>query len=359
MTDILYPQESPEKVTKKQKESLVSMFVHISKRKRTITLTSSQAKELDWLLKDTRTQINNNVTEGLLECKERLIHSQGSKLVISSGRSEALKGIVVRVGTGLLSCDLKLKLATLPAPHNSNSTGNHAIDVSLGSVYTLAQVVDTVNLIDEAVEGVRRARYGNSDLVLAMLTRLLTLVRTATSRVKCPAESLKFPLRAPPERNLFTPELPRDLVINFYLEDSSIVTDVRVISEVENEQDVGFFQSIGLRTRRTGSSNVIEYNGRRVVEVERHRVESQDPNLISATAKLKGKFILFITSSYIHIHANFEQRWKTISPCLSGGLSCLTVSSFLNQTITISSSAGSRVNHGRKRPFGCCRQPGR
>lgn len=249
--------------------------------------------------------------------------------MISSGRSEALKGIIVRMGTGLISCELKLKLASLPAPHGGSSNGGNAFEVSLGSVYTLVQVVDTVNLIDEAVEGVRRARYGNSDLVLAMLTRLLTLVRAATDRVKNPAESFKFPLRAPPEPGLFTPTLPRDLIINFYLEDSSIVTDVRVISEAEDEQEGGFFQSIGLRTRRAGSSNVIEYNGRRVVEIERHRVESQDPNLISATAKLKGMLILsLILHHYIYI-LTFEKHWKTTSLYSSEGLSYLTVFSLI------------------------------
>lgn len=205
---------------------------------------------------------------------------------MSSGRSEALKGIVVRVGTALLDCELKLKLPhSLPTPQT---------DISLSSVYPLAQVVDTVNYIDEAVESVRRSRYANADIVLAMLTRLLALVRSATNCLKAPSPALKFPLRAPPDPGLFSPALPSGLIVDFYLEDSSVVTDVRVVSDINiedsDEKHGGFFSSIGIKTKRAPTANVVEYNGKQVLEMERVRVESQDPNLISATAKLKGNY---------------------------------------------------------------------
>lgn len=242
-----------------------------------------QNRELEWLLKDTQTQIERAVTEGLVECKERLCAPfSGFKLVMSSGRSEALKGIVVRVGTALLDCELKLKIPSLPAP---------VTDISLTSVYPLAQVVDAVNYIDEAVESVRRSRYANADIVLAMLTRLLALVRSAANCLKEPIPTLKFPLRAPPEPSLFSPPLPAGLIVDFYLEDSSVVTDVRVVSDVnpeELETHSGFLSSIGIKSKKVHAVDVIEYNGRQVIEQERVRVESQDPNLISATAKLKA-----------------------------------------------------------------------
>lgn len=251
------------------------------------------------MLKDTRNQVNSNITEGLIECKERLCAPfSGFKLVMSSGRSEALKGIVVRVGTALLDCELKLKLPnSLPTPQT---------EISLSSVFPLAQVVDTVNYIDEAVESVRRSRYANSDIVLAMLSRLLALVRSATNRLREPTPAQKFPLRAPPEPGLFSPPLPPGLVVDFYLEDSSVVTDVRVISEVSGDDSTaedkhsaaGFFSSIGIKPKKAPVLNFVEYNGKHVLEVERVRVESQDPNLISATAKLKGKYLLFLKIQY-------------------------------------------------------------
>lgn len=225
---------------------------------------------------------------------------------MSSGRSEALKGIVVRVGTALLDCELKLKLPnSLPSP---------VTEISLSSVYSLAQVVDTVNYIDEAVESVRRSRYANQDIVLAMLTRLLAIVQSAANRLKEPTPALKFPLRAPPDAGLFSPPLPPGLVVDFYLEDSSVVTDVRVISEVScddstgtgdehnnyhNNSSRGFFSSIGIKSKSKPVLNSVMYNGKHVLEIERVRVESQDPNLISATAKLKGVFFLSFLSSQI------------------------------------------------------------
>lgn len=227
--------------------------------------------------------MRGSVTEGLIECKERLCAPfSGFKLVMSSGRSEALKGIVVRVGTSLIDCDLKLKISSISAP---------VTDIGLSNVYPLSQVVDAVNYIDEAVESVRRSRYANAEIVLAMITRLLALVRSASNCLKQPTSTMKFPFREQPDPALFSPKLPPGLVVDFYLEDSSIVTDVRYLTDVTDEEvdkQTGFFSSIGLKSKKEHLSNSIDYNGRQVLEVERVRVESQDPNLISATAKLKA-----------------------------------------------------------------------
>jgi hypothetical protein len=60
---------------------------------------ASQARELDWLLVQLRETLQS-LKAGLEECAALLAPSEnGSTLVLSSVRSESLKGVITRIGT--------------------------------------------------------------------------------------------------------------------------------------------------------------------------------------------------------------------------------------------------------------------
>lgn len=313
MTDVIFTKESDEAVLQKAREAL--------------------SKETDWLLKQTHSQMNTTIIFGLLECKTRLTAETETRLVMSSGRSEAIKGIVVRQGSRLKSGELKIRLAAPGAEHELDLSKKKIEQLQQKHIqskedirYVLRQVVDTVNLIDQAVEGIRRARFSHVDMALSVLTRLLSLLRTATKCIKYPSEGLMFPVRSTEHDD---PDLfAKGMTVDFYLEDSSVVTDVRAFTILEDKDSqeasdsdhhpqssnnsfsnnsstsyhahggtstaANFFKSIGIKTRKINWDNVFEFNGHKVLEIERVKVESQDPNLISAMAKLKGEFLILI-----------------------------------------------------------------
>lgn len=63
---------------------------------------ASQARELEWLLAELRETLQA-LKAGLEECAALLAPSEsGSTLVLSSLRSESLKGLVTRVGTRIV-----------------------------------------------------------------------------------------------------------------------------------------------------------------------------------------------------------------------------------------------------------------
>jgi hypothetical protein len=63
---------------------------------------ASQARELDWLLVQLRETLQS-LKAGLEECAALLAPTEnGSTLVLSSVRSESLKGLVTRVGTRIV-----------------------------------------------------------------------------------------------------------------------------------------------------------------------------------------------------------------------------------------------------------------
>jgi hypothetical protein len=102
---------------------------------------ASQARELEWLLVQLRETLRS-LKAGLEECAALLAPTEnGSTLVLSSVRSECLKGLVTRVGTrivkGVSFCthpsqappwswriyfqNVKLRLSSLPPPRGSTT----------------------------------------------------------------------------------------------------------------------------------------------------------------------------------------------------------------------------------------------
>lgn len=86
--------------------------------------------ELQWLLEDTQNQLFSTVISGLKECQTALssttqsddenspVRSGPFKLVVSSGRLDIMKGILVRAGTALADFDIKVNLSAAAVPND-------------------------------------------------------------------------------------------------------------------------------------------------------------------------------------------------------------------------------------------------
>jgi hypothetical protein len=95
-------------------------YAQVSTTWQTRKLTS-QARELEWLLVQLRETLQS-LKAGLEECATLLAPTEnGSTLVLSSVRSESLKGVVTRVGTRIVKGNVKLRLSSLPPPRGSSS----------------------------------------------------------------------------------------------------------------------------------------------------------------------------------------------------------------------------------------------
>ena len=82
-----------------------------------------EKRELKWLLHEVFPQLLKSTQDGLTECIALLDPQEGgSTLALSSTRSEALKGFVVRMGERIIKGELLIKLVGLGGKRGCNVT---------------------------------------------------------------------------------------------------------------------------------------------------------------------------------------------------------------------------------------------
>jgi Rogdi leucine zipper containing protein len=101
MATWVYPPIPPDQLKIKEEESLVRRAPTSAELPCSL-LTRSQARELQWLLESLQDSLIS-LKEGLEDCVALLAPKEpGSTLVLSSLRSESVKGFVTRVGTKIV-----------------------------------------------------------------------------------------------------------------------------------------------------------------------------------------------------------------------------------------------------------------
>lgn len=242
-------------------------------------------KELEWLLNEVSDEVNGSIKEGFEECLGRLCEKHsGFKLVVSTSNSETIKGVITRAGQALQDTDIVVKLNSVKKGHpftiklDYNGTRDEPAEIPL------PQVVNAANFISEALQTATTsfeniASVNNGEMVRVRVSELLSYVRSAIEMLKEPNSAELFPLKAT-NPNLFV-DLPSNVVVDFYLKDSTLITDIRSVEYLDTTSSASSF--LGGRKK---SDHAIPYNGKSVLEHERVKVESQDPNLISVSTKL-------------------------------------------------------------------------
>ncbi|KAK2733120.1 hypothetical protein FQN55_003734 [Onygenales sp. PD_40] len=281
-----YPQLAPDRLKQEEEDSL--------------------ARELQWLLSSLQESLAS-LREGLQGCAALLAPTEpGSTLVLSSLRSENVKGFVTRVGTQIVKGDIHLRLHSLPPPKGANSTRLTISNLPTATELALPQLGFVRRLINESLDVVDVSTWTgdpkNPNFISGQLRLLHDNLLGARLTLKGDNEESKKPwYEGSADENSFDPPLPPYLSFHLSVSEAALVLSLRTLEPVspESTPTTSFAPEISLsgfslRDRIFGprhpvhdeSGDVFNWNGEEVRVKEKTRVESQDPSLMSAMAKL-------------------------------------------------------------------------
>ncbi|EXJ78681.1 hypothetical protein A1O1_09083 [Capronia coronata CBS 617.96] len=303
MSTWVYPPIPPDELRKAEEESL--------------------KLELQWLLQALQHSLVA-LKEGLEECDALLAPKEpGSTLVLSSLRSENVKGFVTRIGTKLVKGDIHLRLTTLPpntprGTTTSTPSTRHLFHSSSTSSEILLPQLSTVKaLINDSLDVIDVSRWTGQSTDSSFMTGQLKLLhdhlREAKTCLKGPVNGTDLDsipgaqwwLHSSDE-NIFQPPLGDYLSMHFTIQDANLVLTVRTLAPASpggtpsTPLDSAFSLSgFSLRSKLLGLGprppthdeigEVFEWHGKQDVIVrEKVRVESSDPSLLSLAAKLSA-----------------------------------------------------------------------
>ncbi|KAL9114969.1 MAG: hypothetical protein Q9227_001212 [Pyrenula ochraceoflavens] len=274
-------------------------------------------KEQQWLLKSLQDSLAS-LKVGLEECVELLKpQDSGSTLVLSSLRSENVKGFVTRVGVRVVKGDLTLRLSTLPPPRTLPSFPAYRFTLSpnppppsssepTASENTppadpsipLSQLLTLRTSINAALDTIDITRWtGNphsAPFISSQLRLLHDHLLEALSSLRGDPTSLP-PWNTDPATSSttlpsesFSPALPPTLSLHLTIQSASLVLVIRTLAFLDPDAN------LSLRDRFFGpkvpsheeSSEVFEWMGRKVKVKEKVRVETGDPCLMAVAAKV-------------------------------------------------------------------------
>ncbi|KAF3314936.1 hypothetical protein TWF173_004158 [Orbilia oligospora] len=293
-------------------------------------------RELAWLITEIQESLLS-LRSGLEECLSLLAPSQpGSTLVLSTSRSEGLKGFVTRVGSAIVKGDMQVKMHGLP---NTKGLGYYRLqlasppsDSTSNPSFHLPQLTDCRNFVHSALttlpssssveihkslglESKTSTAMIDSKLLSSQLDSLLSDIQSARQILKSTQKSNLFPYHTV-DSSIFDPQLPENLALDITIQDAAIVTELRLLENTSpaaytgltalsmnidqhlsnfnfREKIAGAFKgrkgygnSGAGATGASGEEETCMYKGTEVRVKERIRVESQDPSLMSVVAKL-------------------------------------------------------------------------
>ncbi|KAL3477771.1 Rogdi leucine zipper containing protein-domain-containing protein [Aspergillus californicus] len=256
---------------------------------------SSLEKELEWLLRSLQDSLAS-LRAGLHECAALLAPKEpGSTLVLSSMRSENVKGFVTRVGTKIVKGDIQLRLNSLStrgAPVTRACISNSPDAPEL----VLSQLVSVRDLVNQCLDIVDVSTWTGDPLdarfIYSQLHLLGETISEGRQMLKGDSDLVrgKWWETSAPE-NMFDPPLPQQLSFHLSISDSALVLYLRTLeSSTPTHTPTAFASDISLtgfsiRDRLFGSrqpahdeaGDVFTWKGDEVKVREKIRVESQDP----------------------------------------------------------------------------------
>ncbi|KAK8230489.1 RAVE subunit 2/Rogdi [Phyllosticta capitalensis] len=299
---------------------------------------AAQARELQWLLSSLRDTLKV-LKAGLEECAALLAPSEnGSTLVVSTVRSESLKGFVTRVGARIVKGDIKLRLPSLPPPRGAASYPLLISQAPEAPTLVVHQLTGARTHINSCLDVVDVTTWTgdskNANFISGQLGLLYDNIEEARQALRGASDVRPQWWNNPVDEKIFDPPLPADLSFHIYLQDAAIILELRTLEphDPASSSDNSIFGfrralagALGVSTapahdeadkvfdygpvpvHRPSSSNSGSANGngegegdgdgsgartkmvtRQVKVREKVRVESQDPNLIAAMAKLNA-----------------------------------------------------------------------
>ncbi|OKL60760.1 hypothetical protein UA08_04279 [Talaromyces atroroseus] len=263
------------------------------------------SKELEWLLAALQESLVS-LREGLQECAGLLAPREpGSTLVLSSVRSESVKGFVTRIGTRIVKGDIQLRLASLPPSRGANSTRLNVSGIPGAPELVLYQLAAVRNLINQGLDVIDVSTFTgdplNASFISGQLRLLYEHISEAKSAIKGGADVSKW-WELSAESSVFDPPTPSYLSFHLTIADAALVLHLRTLEPISPNQASSAFGSelsltgFSLRDKIFGPrlpphdelGEVFVWQGEEVRVKEKIRVESQDPSLIAVLAKLSA-----------------------------------------------------------------------
>ncbi|KAI2056635.1 hypothetical protein LOZ12_000799 [Ophidiomyces ophidiicola] len=280
----VYPQLPPTQLQREEEDSL--------------------SRELLWLLRSLQDSLAA-LREGFQECAALLAPSEpGSTLVLSSLRSESVKGYVTRVGPKIVkgngtAGDARGGLITLPLTGRASSAPT-------APELVLEQLVSARRHINDCLDVVDVSTFTgdpmNASFISGQLRLLQDHIREAQHALKGEREDTRKPWNeGSVDANAFDPPLSSYLSFYLTISEAALVLYLRTLEPLgASEHPPTYFSGelglsgFSLRDRLFGTKqsthdeagDVFNWRGEDVKVKEKIRVESQDPSLMAVMAKL-------------------------------------------------------------------------
>ncbi|EZF34924.1 Rogdi leucine zipper containing protein [Trichophyton interdigitale] len=269
---------------------------------------ASLSNELQWLLNSLQGTLAS-LRDGLQECYTLLTpNDTGSTLVLSSMRSESVKGFVTRMGSKIVKGDVQLRLHSLPPPRGSPSTRLCLSSDPAAPELVLNQLSTVRRLINDSLDIVDISTYTGDSRDASFISGQLRLLgdnlAEARQTLKGEGEGIKQPwFEGSADGNSFDPPLPPYLSFHLSISEAALVLYLRTLEPASTEStpstsfaphlSLGGFslrdQLFGVKQpTHDETGDVFQWRGEEVRVQEKVRVESQDPSLLSAMAKISA-----------------------------------------------------------------------
>lgn len=266
------------------------------------------ARELSWLLTALQTTLRS-LKSGLEECASLLAPAEpGSTLPLSSLRSEHLKGFITRVGTRIVKGDIHLRLSSLPPPKGAGSVKLSISTLPTAPTITLPQLGQCRTLINSCLDVVDATLWTgdkeNADFVSGQLRLLHENIQEAKDALKGWTQGQKAWNEEGGDEQAFNPPLPGHVSFHLSISEAAILLNLRVLEPAHLTGTStpigagGSYSGLSLRERlatafggakpafNDEANEVFAWKGQDVRVREKVRVETQDPSLMAAMAKL-------------------------------------------------------------------------
>ncbi|PSN70070.1 hypothetical protein BS50DRAFT_304170 [Corynespora cassiicola Philippines] len=263
---------------------------------------ASQSRELEWLLAQLRDTLQS-LKAGLEECAALLAPSEnGSTLVLTSVRSESLKGLVTRIGTRIVKGNVKLRLATLPPPRGASTFDLTISSAPQAPTLVIPQLTAVRTSINTCLDVIDVTTWTgdakNADFVSGQLRLLYDHIQEARQALKGYSDVQSPWWENAVDEHIFDPPLPSNVSFHLYVFDAALLLEIRTLEVLNPGDEVhsGFSIRDRLAVALGGArppvhdeaDRTFRYKGQEVRVKEKIRIESQDPALISAMAKLNA-----------------------------------------------------------------------
>jgi hypothetical protein len=197
--------------------------------------------------------------------------------------------------------DIKLRLVTLPPPKGQTVYPLIISSAPQAPTLVLEQLTDARTRINACLDVVDASTWAgdskDANFIAGQLRLVDVNIQEAKSALRGGSEVVKPWYADPVDSKIFDPPLPANVSFHLSIVDAALTLEIRTLEPI-NTSNGEYHSTFDLRGRlaqalgaarpqaHDEADEVFVYKGQEVKVREKIRVESQDPSLMAATAKL-------------------------------------------------------------------------